>query len=160
MEMTPCSIFPQLSDKDLAYLEERIKRSSKNRPNTAPTENTAAKSNALARTSVSESSTNGAKKKDEKRPNKAAQLARLAFCHELSCSFVPINFAWTSLWNTNLYPYPIPMLCALGISLGSCLPFLDSHCFFHQGYYFTIHLSWNGRQIVEGESNPMKPREV
>ncbi|XP_015769974.1 PREDICTED: cytoskeleton-associated protein 5-like [Acropora digitifera] len=66
----------QLSDKDLAYLEERIKRSSKNRPNTAPTENTAAKSNAVARTSVSESSTNGAKKKDEKRPNKAAQLAR------------------------------------------------------------------------------------
>lgn len=76
MEMTACTIFPQLSDKDLAYLEERIKRSSKNRPSTAPTENTAAKSNAVARTSVSESSTNGAKKKDEKRQNKAAQLAR------------------------------------------------------------------------------------
>lgn len=38
----------------------------------------------------------------------------LAFCHELSCSFVPLNFLLTSLWNTNLYPYPVPMLCALG----------------------------------------------
>nr|XP_058951305.1 cytoskeleton-associated protein 5-like isoform X2 [Pocillopora verrucosa] len=65
----------QLSDKDLAYLEERIKRSSKNRPSTAPSENTA-KSNVSAR-GGSDSSANAAKKKEDKRPGKP-QLARPA----------------------------------------------------------------------------------
>jgi len=61
----------QLSDKDLAYLEERIKRSAKNRPNTAPpSETTAAKSGVAARTG-SDSSVNGAKKKEDKKPTKA-----------------------------------------------------------------------------------------
>ncbi|XP_022781710.1 cytoskeleton-associated protein 5-like [Stylophora pistillata] len=65
----------QLSDKDLAYLEERIKRSSKNRPSTAPIENTA-KSNVSAR-GGSDSATNAAKKKEDKRPGKP-QVARPA----------------------------------------------------------------------------------
>ena len=68
------SCLSQLSDKDLAYLEERIKHSAKNRPNTAPTENTATK-NVSAR-GGSDSSLNGSKKKDEKRPAKAAQITR------------------------------------------------------------------------------------
>lgn len=77
-EKTCFKFCSQLSDKDLAYLEERIKRSSKNRPNTAPAENTTTKSNGAARSSVSESSVNGAKKKDDKKPAKAAQMARPA----------------------------------------------------------------------------------
>lgn len=64
---------PQLSDKDFDYLEERIKRSSKNRPSTAPSENTA-KSSVSVR-GGSDSTVNGAKKKDEKKPGKA-QIAR------------------------------------------------------------------------------------
>ena len=78
MALPQVSIFffclSQLSDKDLAYLEERIKRSAKNRPNTTPTENTAAKS--VSARGGSDSSLNGAKKKDEKRPTKAAQITR------------------------------------------------------------------------------------
>ncbi|KAJ7391009.1 hypothetical protein OS493_021029 [Desmophyllum pertusum] len=62
-----------LSDKDFDYLEERIKRSSKNRPSTAPSENTA-KSSVSVR-GGSDSTVNGAKKKDEKKPGKA-QIAR------------------------------------------------------------------------------------
>lgn len=73
--------FPQLSDKDLAYLEERIKRSSKNRPSTAPSESTA-KSNVSAR-GGSDSSANAAKKKEDKRPGKP-QLARWVYCAGLT----------------------------------------------------------------------------
>ena len=64
----------QLSDKDLAYLEERIKRSSKNRPNTAPANENTTKNTVSAR-GGSDSSANGVKKRDEKRPGKA-QMAR------------------------------------------------------------------------------------
>lgn len=64
----------QLSDKDLAYLEERIKRSSKNRPNTAPANENTAKTSVSAR-GGSDSSANGGKKREEKRPGKA-QMAR------------------------------------------------------------------------------------
>ena len=70
----------QLSDKDLAYLEERIKRSSKNRPSTAPSENTAAKSSAAPRDSA-----DGTKKnlKEEKKPAKSqmTRLLLLLFCN-------------------------------------------------------------------------------
>lgn len=64
----------QLSDKDLAYLEERIKRSSKNRPNTAPASENTTKSSVTAR-GGSDSSANGVKKREEKRPGKA-QITR------------------------------------------------------------------------------------
>ena len=73
----------QLSDKDLAYLEERIKRSSKNRPSTAPSENTAAKSSAAPRGAGD--SADGAKKnlKEEKKPAKShmTRLLLLLFCN-------------------------------------------------------------------------------
>ena len=74
----------QLSDKDLAYLEERIKRSSKNRPSTAPSENTAAKSSAAPRGAGD--SADGAKKnlKEEKKPAKSQMtrlLLLLLFCN-------------------------------------------------------------------------------
>ena len=62
----------QLSDKDLAYLEERIKRSSKNRPSTAPTENTAAKSSAAPRGAGD--SADGAKK-NFKEDKKTCQIS-------------------------------------------------------------------------------------
>lgn len=64
----------RLSDKDLAYLEERIKRSSKNRPNTAPASENTTKTTASAR-GGSDSSANEGKKREEKRPGKA-QMAR------------------------------------------------------------------------------------
>lgn len=66
--------FSQLSDKDLAYLEERIKRSSKNRPTTAPPSENVAKSSVSVR-GGSDSSANGAKKKEDKKPGRA-QVAR------------------------------------------------------------------------------------
>ncbi|XP_078348745.1 cytoskeleton-associated protein 5-like isoform X2 [Oculina patagonica] len=65
----------RLSDKDLAYLEERIKRSSKNRPNTAPSAENTTKSSVSAR-GGSDSSANGTKKKEDKRPAGRAQVAR------------------------------------------------------------------------------------
>ena len=71
--------FFQLSDKDVALLEERIKRSAKTRPNTSPKEN-AAKSAVPGRGSASgggadSSAATAGKKKEDKKPTRP-QIAK------------------------------------------------------------------------------------